>query len=84
MTIRRKGIPLSADNTLRHVRRFGELACTSAKTRERFVEPRIGPIRFNDRDVRYGCAPWQGGAFQWVQVPPGERSGRKQPEQLLR
>jgi len=26
------------------------------------------------------CAPWKGGAFQWVQVPPGERSSRKQPE----
>ena len=35
-------------------------------------------------DVRSGCAPWQGGAFQWVQVPPGERSSRKQPEQLWR
>jgi hypothetical protein len=22
--------------------------------------------------VRNRCAPWQGGAFQWVQVPPGE------------
>ena len=24
------------------------------------------------------------GAFQWVQVPPGDRSSRKQPEQLWR
>jgi hypothetical protein len=46
----------------------------SAKTRERFAELRIGPMRFNDRDVRYGCVSWQGGAFQWVQVPPGDRS----------
>ncbi|MGB6396515.1 MAG: hypothetical protein WBF73_12620, partial [Bradyrhizobium sp.] len=23
----------------------------------------------------------KGGAFQWVQVPPGKRSSRKQPEQ---
>src|SRR5262249_5233927 len=22
-------------------------------------------------DVRCGCAPWKGGALQWVQVPPG-------------
>jgi hypothetical protein len=29
-------------------------------------------------------APWKGGAFQWVQIPPGERSSRKQPEQLWR
>src|SRR5215469_11987494 len=21
---------------------------------------------------RSGCAPWQGGAFQWVQAPPGD------------
>src|SRR5258706_3868566 len=36
------------------------------------------------QNVRNGCAPWQGCAFQWVQVPPGERSSRKQPEQLWR
>jgi hypothetical protein len=23
-------------------------------------------------DSRYGCAPWKGGAFRWVQVLPGE------------
>jgi threonine/homoserine/homoserine lactone efflux protein len=34
--------------------------------------------------VGYGCAPWKGGAFQWVQVPPGNRSSRKQPEQSWR
>jgi hypothetical protein len=32
----------------------------------------------------FGCAPWKGGAFQWVQVPPGNRSSRKQPEQSWR
>ena len=26
----------------------------------------------------------KGGAFQWVQVPPGKRSSRKQPEQSWR
>ena len=26
----------------------------------------------------------EGGAFQWVQVPPGNRSSRKQPEQSWR
>jgi hypothetical protein len=35
-------------------------------------------------DVRLGCAPWKGGAFQWVQGPPGNRSSRKQPEQSWR
>jgi DNA polymerase-3 subunit epsilon len=29
-------------------------------------------------------APWKGGAFRWVQVPPGNRSSRKQPEQSWR
>ena len=29
-------------------------------------------------------APWKGGAFQWVQIPPGNRSSRKQPEQSWR
>src|SRR5262249_18211987 len=25
-------------------------------------------------DVRYAGAPWKGGAFQWVRVPPGENA----------
>jgi hypothetical protein len=29
-----------------------------------------------------GCAPSKGCAFKWVQVPPGDRSSREQPEQL--
>jgi hypothetical protein len=33
---------------------------------------------------RLTCAPCQGGAFQWVQTPPGNRSSRKQPEQSWR
>src|SRR5262245_54948130 len=27
---------------------------------------------FNRGYVGSGCAPWQGGAFQWVKVPPGD------------
>jgi len=34
--------------------------------------------------VRCGCAPCKGGAFQWVQAPPGNRSSRKQSEQSWR
>jgi hypothetical protein len=26
----------------------------------------------NRCNVRLGCAPWKGGAFQWVQIPPGK------------
>ena len=36
------------------------------------------------RHVRFGCAPCKGGAFQWVQAPPGNRSSRKQSEQSWR
>jgi hypothetical protein len=32
----------------------------------------------------FARAPWKGGAFQWVQIPPGNRSSRKQPEQSWR
>ena len=35
-------------------------------------------------NVCNGCAPCKGGAFQWVQVPPGKRSSRKQPERAWR
>jgi hypothetical protein len=35
-------------------------------------------------NVRVGCAPCKGGAFQWVQAPPGNRSSRKQSEQPCR
>ena len=31
-----------------------------------------------------GAYSQQGGAFQWVQAPPGSRSSRKQPEQSWR
>jgi hypothetical protein len=38
----------------------------------------------DEREVRLGCAPWKGGAFQWVRAPPGNRSSRKQSEQSWR
>ena len=28
------------------------------------------------RNDRFGCAPCKGGAFQWVKIPPGNRSSR--------
>ena len=30
-----------------------------------------------------GCAPCKGGAFQWVQTPPGNRSSWKQSEAVM-
>jgi hypothetical protein len=53
--------------------RWNESVCRSAN--------RMGR---NFSQVFNGCAPWNGGVFQWVQVPPGDRSSRKQPEQLRR
>ena len=42
-------------------------------------------LGFEDRpNGRFWRAPCKGGAFQWVQVPPGNRSSRKQPEQSWR
>ena len=35
-------------------------------------------------DFRFWRAPCKGGAFQWVQAPPGNRSSRKQSEQSWR
>jgi hypothetical protein len=52
--------------------------------------PSILPVLMIDRvgkepwEVRNGCAPCKGGAFQWVQAPPGNRSCRKQSEQSWR
>jgi hypothetical protein len=43
-----------------------------------------GRLLSGDLKDRFGCAPCKGGAFQRVQVPPGNRSSRKQPEQLWR
>jgi hypothetical protein len=43
-----------------------------------------GSKRAADVQVRFGCAPCKGGAFQWVQAPPGNRSSRKQSEQSWR
>src|SRR5216683_1197848 len=49
-----------------------------------FVDPVYEVILALVRNVRNGCAPCKGGAFQWVQTPPGNRSSRKQSEQSWR
>jgi len=41
-------------------------------------------IPLSGLDVRCWRAPCKGGAFQWVQAPPGNRSSRKQSEQSWR
>ena len=48
---------------------------------------RCGPLcakSCRSRNVRVVCAPCKGGAFQWVQIPSGNRSNRKQSEQSWR
>ena len=41
-------------------------------------------VKQSNLHVRSGRAPCKGGAFQWVQAPPGNRSSRKQLEQSWR
>jgi len=53
----------------------------------RIKSRRCGPLcakSCRSRNVRVGCAPCKGGAFQWVQIPSGNRSNRKQSEQSWR
>jgi len=52
-----------------------------ARAEARLIVAQI--YRFNI-NVRVGCAPCKGGAFQWVEAPPGNRSSRKQSEQSWR
>src|SRR5262245_13404593 len=42
-----------------------------------YVAQRCGRLHLRPSDVRDGCAPCQGGALQWVQIPTGKRSSRK-------
>jgi hypothetical protein len=45
----------------------GHCECEADETRlERLPNPA------DVSNVRYGCAPCKGGAFQWVQTPPGK------------
>ena len=44
----------------------------------------LGLRRNRVSDFRSWRAPCKGGAFQWVQAPPGNRSSRKQSEQSWR
>jgi len=57
------------------------LLCTIPSSK---ISDHIGVPSAHRLDVRLGCAPCKGGAFQWVQAPPGNRSSRKQSEQSWR
>ena len=52
------------------------------------VEPQIAIVQHasaqDPKMATPGVRRDKGGAFQWVQVPPGKRSSRKQPEQSWR
>jgi len=57
-----------------------------AKSNRAKLPSSVNPLGDDEqrRLVRLWRAPWKGGAFQWVQIPPGKRSSRKQPGQLWR
>ena len=86
---------VKACTALQKYRQRGHLRC-AARTRSvvRLSQPEpwspIRPslvrpaVRHQSVNVRSLRAPREGGAFQWVQAPPGERSSRKQPEQSWR
>jgi hypothetical protein len=63
----------------------GTLECVKSKEPLADSTEAVGPgISVKGVQVRSGCAPCKGGAFQWVQAPPGNRSSRKQSEQSWR
>jgi hypothetical protein len=49
-----------------------------------FDSIKLPSSRTLSRTSAKGVRREKGGAFQWVQVPPGDRSSRKQPEQAWR
>jgi hypothetical protein len=61
------GIPQSGVLSAFRVRRHRH-----AKRISPFWKPNVAGCLSVGPNVRKGCAPWQGGAFQWVQIPPGE------------
>jgi hypothetical protein len=76
--------PLLAQGSRSAFDRFlAQTACSWDRPR-RGAQGRHDPFAEPPVNGRYLRAPCQGGAFQWVQVPPGERSSRKQPEQSWR
>jgi hypothetical protein len=55
---------------------------SSAKKKDLFNS--IGSKNGLPASDRYWRAPCKDGAFQWVKIPPGNRSSRKQSEQSWR
>src|SRR5882724_1719807 len=99
LEIRWKGLPLpySAFDQLQRVshaaiienKRLGEVLAWIKEQQDKQPHHRgdlVGPRRSNRApgDVCCWRAPCKGGAFQWVQAPPGNRSSRKQSEQSWR
>ena len=63
--------------------RFSLLGVTKSNLREADMSVSAGQISIQgERQLAFVKA--LGGAFQWVQIPPGNRSSPKQPEQLWR
>src|SRR6266446_1008786 len=79
------------ERRFRHVPLQGQLHSTRPDAPEKQLVSPEDPIGIRPeaaiaapRNVRSWRAPCKGGAFQWVQAPPGNRSSRKQSEQSWR
>jgi len=61
------------------------LQCGRGKSEGEFFLQKPGKIRFDYNPTHpAGVRREKAALFQWVQTPPGNRSSRKQPEQLWR
>jgi len=61
-------------------------SCNAIKSREwlNLIYKIAGGLSCRTDNVCSWRAPCKGGAFQWVQIPSGNRSSRKQSEQSWR
>src|ERR1700733_12874768 len=82
-SIVRRPLGWALGEPLRKRSAFWPFASISGRPGRR-AQGRFDPSTKPSGNGRYLRAPGEGGAFQWVQVPPGERSSRKQPEQSWR
>jgi hypothetical protein len=60
------------------------LCCTAASDQEPTLWSALRQKLSVEECPDLGVAPCKGGAFQWVQIPSGNRSNRKQSEQSWR
>jgi len=90
---KRRDLPYSSGdrNGMQKIKNYRSVDCVVGGFRYNEGSPLVGSLLLGLYDddgllhhVGFTRAPWKGGAFQWVQIPPGNRSSRKQPEQSWR